>query len=240
MNRGYTKRWRKRWDTGYQTDPLLWVMMDYFIDYANYKDSEVYCPGYGMVKLKRGDHIYSLRRMGELLNVDIGKIRRRLKILQGIKFLTLQTTHHFSLASVINYDTYQTQETNHDTQNDIQPTPDRHLTDTSTALPNKVKKVKKVNNTNNACAWPKDFILTEQKIQYAVENGIDPKKVTAFFSDFKDWALSKGATYKDWDAAFRTRVRKAEEYGRQFIKVKTYEQEKSDDKFEEYKRIISL
>ena len=38
MNRGYTKRWRKKRDKGYHQDPLLWVMMDYFIDYANYKE----------------------------------------------------------------------------------------------------------------------------------------------------------------------------------------------------------
>ena len=35
MHRGYTKRWRKRWDKGYHKDPVLWIMMDYFIDFAH-------------------------------------------------------------------------------------------------------------------------------------------------------------------------------------------------------------
>ena len=68
-----------------------------------------------------------------------------------------------------------------------------------------------------ACAWPKDFKLTEDMKTYAKDKGISPSKVDAFFDDFHDWALSKGATYKDWAAAFRSRVAKAPEYGKQFL-----------------------
>ena len=78
-----------------------------------------------------------------------------------------------------------------------------------------------------ACVWPKDFSLTKTKKQYAINNQIDPKKVDLFFEDFHDWAIAKGATYKDWDAAFRMRVRKAQEYGKQFLVQKQNEPEMS-------------
>lgn len=68
-----------------------------------------------------------------------------------------------------------------------------------------------------ACAWPKDFVLTDTLKKYAIDNGIHPDKVDAFFDDFHDWAKSKGATYVDWEAAFRTRVRKAPDMGKHFM-----------------------
>jgi phage replication O-like protein O len=70
---------------------------------------------------------------------------------------------------------------------------------------------------NRAVLWPKDFHLTEKMRAYAVSKGIDEKKLDDFFQDFQDWAESKGATYKNWEAAFRTRVNKAPEYGKQFM-----------------------
>ena len=65
----------------------------------------------------------------------------------------------------------------------------------------------------NATQWPKDFVLTQEKKDYAISNGIDSGKLESFWDDFHDWCLSKGAKYKDWDAAFRMRVRKAREWG---------------------------
>jgi len=163
MNRGYTKRWRKKWDRGYHQDPLLWVMMDYFIDFANYKETTVYCAGVGLVPLKRGQHIYSLRRLAELLNVDMGQIRRRLKILETIQFISIRTTNHFSIASVINYDLYQNQElmfdTPTDTPNDKQTAQARQTNDKQTTLPNKDKKDKKVKNDKKTTKA--DFVLPE-------------------------------------------------------------------------------
>ena len=73
---------------------------------------------------------------------------------------------------------------------------------------------------NGACEWPSDFCLTENLRHYATSKGIDPKQLDAFFDDFKYWAESKGAKYKSWEAAFKTRVNKAPEYGKQFCKMK--------------------
>jgi hypothetical protein len=64
-----------------------------------------------------------------------------------------------------------------------------------------------------ASQWPKNFVLDEKKKSYAIQNGIDPARLKDFWDDFYDWCLAKGATYKDWDAAFRMRVRKAKSWG---------------------------
>lgn len=78
-------------------------------------------------------------------------------------------------------------------------------------------KENKRNKENSGKNWPEDFELNDKLKEYAVENGIDPRKTEAFFEDFHQWALSKGAKYKDWEAAFRTRVMKAPAYGQYFL-----------------------
>ena len=70
-----------------------------------------------------------------------------------------------------------------------------------------------------ARGWPDDFELTDEMRKYAIANRIDPDKVDKFFEDFRNWASASGATYKDWQAAFKTRVSKAPEYGKQFMAV---------------------
>ena len=238
MERGYTKRWRKRWDKGYHTDVHLWVMMDYFIDFANYKEKMIFFPNCGMIKLKRGEHIFGYRKVSEFLNMDMSMCVRKIKLLEKIGFMTIQSTNRYSIASVINYDLYQNNNLPDDKPEYVptflRPENKQQTDDKQTTLPNKDKKGnkgKKEKNTHRGCAWPKDFSLTDEKIQYAVENGIDKNRVVDFFSDFEDWARSKGATYKDWDAAFRNRVRKAEEYGRRFLKDQNYNQKTEAQKW---------
>jgi len=214
MHRGYTKRWRKRWDSGYQQDPLLWVMMDYFIDFATYRDKEVFKKDVGKIKLLRGEWHFTYRELAKFMSVNPRRIRTCISTLSKIGFLTLKPTHQYTIASVNKYDTYQPLEILRDTANDTDPTQHRHSIDTP--LIKDTKKVKKVNNTK-ARAWPGDFSLTDDKKRYAVEGGIHPEKVELFWADFKDWAQAKGATYKDWNAAFRMRVRKAPDFGKQFL-----------------------
>ena len=252
MNRGYTKRWRKRWDKGYHMDVHLWVMMDYFIDFANYKEKMIFFPNCGMIKLKRGEHIFGYRKVSEFLNMDMSMCVRKIKLLEKIGFMTIQSTNRYSIASIINYDIYQN-DNYPDDKPDYVPTymrseNERKTDDKQTTLPNKeknIKKEKKVKNTHKACAWPKDFSLTDEKIKYAVDNGIDKKRVVDFFADFEDWARAKGAVYKDWDAAFRNRVRKAREYGKQFLnnperyEKGAYTSEDAHKRYEEFKRMVN-
>ena len=65
----------------------------------------------------------------------------------------------------------------------------------------------------NFSSWPKDFVLDDKKKKYATQNGIDYRKLDEFWGEFRDWCEANGAKYKDWDAAFRMRVRKAKQWG---------------------------
>jgi hypothetical protein len=146
MHRGYTKRWRKRWDKEYHKDLLLFALMEYFIDHANYKDTEVYFPNAGLIPLKRGQHVFGTRKLSGFFGVDRQRIRTKLTKLKNIKFLTLRSTHLYSIATVINYDTYQLSESDANplTNQDLtqsKPSPNPQLT-----TPNKDKKVNKEKN----------------------------------------------------------------------------------------------
>lgn len=156
MHRGYTKRWRKRWDKGYHKDHLLWVVMDYFIDFAMYKDKEVYKKGIGKIFLKRGQWHYSTRDLAEHLSTSRQKIRTCIKALETIDFLTIQTTHRYSIATVINYDTYQPAEEEANPPNNpdlTQPQPSLNPLLYNTKKVKKVKKVKDIKKSTRKDAF---------------------------------------------------------------------------------------
>jgi len=172
--------------------------------------------------IKPGQFVTSLESLCKAAGKGVSQqnVRTTLKRFEKLGFLTNHSTKQGRLISIIKWDEYQVRllssnkETNKPLTND-QQTPNKPLTPIEERK--KDKKDKKDKNNTRACAWPKDFCLTEEKISYAVQNGIAKNRVVDFFTDFEDWARSKGAVYKDWDAAFRTRVRKAQEYGRQFL-----------------------
>ena len=115
MHRGYTKRWRKRWDKGYHKDLLLWVMMDWFIDHANYKEKEFPFVWKGavveMVKIKRGECFFTFEGLANRLKgpnnaVSRKMVRSRVQILEKIGFLGHKSGRKYQVVSILNYDLY--------------------------------------------------------------------------------------------------------------------------------------
>ncbi len=154
MYRGYTKRWRKRWEKEYHKDRLLWVIMDYFIDHANHRDSEVYMKGAGVVPLKRGQHIFGTLKLAEFMGVDRQRIRSKLKILKNIKFLTIKSTNRYSIATIINYNTYNPLKNETNQLTDQQLTSNQPATNQQLTTPNNVKNVKECKNNENKDSPP--------------------------------------------------------------------------------------
>lgn len=130
MHRGYTKAWRKRWDKGYHQDHLLWVLMDYFIDFAAYRDKEIYKKGVGKINLKRGEWIFTYRELADFMAVNPRRIRTCIQRLSKMQFSTHKATHQYTILKVINYDTYQPKELLTDTHTDTDQTQHRHSIDT--------------------------------------------------------------------------------------------------------------
>jgi hypothetical protein len=191
--------------------------MDYFIDYANYCDSEVYFPNVGLIPLKRGQHVFGTPQVSAFLRWDRGRTRRKLKILKDIGFLTIETTNRYSIGTVINYDIYQPLNQPNDQPNDQQTTSRRPADDQQTTTPNKDKKdnkVKKVKNTPQKKSFPDSFKLNEKLREYALERSICENKVDELFKSFEDHHIQNGSKKIDWDRAWYTWVRNAPEFSK--------------------------
>jgi len=233
VHRGYIKLWRKSFDSGLHKDPKTFLLWHYILCNVTYKEIEIVF-NRKKVNLMPGEMATTLNNLAEPLFLSIQNIRTSLKNLEMYGNLTSKVTNKFRIITVINWESYQ--------QTEIPPNKQANKCLTSASqVPNKLlynkqedKKVKKVNNTY-ACAWPKDFILTPEMKSYAIKKGINAKRVDAFFDDFRNWAAAKGATYKDWQAAFRTRVGKAQDYGKQFL-VADAQAESSDAAAERLKK----
>ena len=119
---GWTKRWRKAWKKGRHTDWLLWVMMDYFIDFAEFEDTTVFWPMVGDVPVKRSEHVFSVRELSKFLGATYQQTRSRLATMEKDGFLTLRTTHRLTHAKVLNYDKYQDRAAQNNAQNNAVPT----------------------------------------------------------------------------------------------------------------------
>lgn len=149
MNRGYTKSWRKRWDKDYCQDLLLFVMMQYFIDHANWRDTEIYFPNVGAIPLKRGDHLFSTRKLSMKLRVHRQRIRTKLKMLENIGFLTRRTTHRYTIISVVNYDIYQSDDERANPPTNQQLTQSKPSTNPPLTIDKKDKNIVSISKKEN-------------------------------------------------------------------------------------------
>jgi len=143
----------------------LFVMMQYFIDHANWKDTDVFFPNVGEIALKRGQHLCSTRSLSVKLGVDRQRIRTKLKKLEKVNFLTRKTTNKYTIVSIINYDVYQSDEELPNQQTNphlthTKPTPNPHLT-----TDKKDKHIKKEKNKESeGFALPSEEILKEASV----------------------------------------------------------------------------
>jgi hypothetical protein len=168
--------------------------MEYFIDHANYKDTEVYFPNAGLIPLKRGQHVFGTRKLSGFFGVDRQRIRTKLTKLKNIKFLTLRSTHLYSIATVINYDTYQLSESDANplTNQDLtqsKPSPNPQLT-----TPNKDKKVNKEKNKRTSPA-DADLISKIDDISEELYRSGRFLKVHAFKNKMLKDEKNRGALY---------------------------------------------
>ena len=179
MHRGYTKRWRKRWDKGYHQDLLMWVLMDYFIDFANHKTTEVYIKGYGSVQLHRGQHLFGTKKLADFFGTSRRKVRLAIERLQNVDFLSITASNRFSIATVINYDTYQPQGDNNGQQN-VQPaSSQRPSNGHQAATPKELKELKECKETDLDPQNPQQIISAAIKhLNDKVGVGFDPYNYT--------------------------------------------------------------
>jgi hypothetical protein len=79
------------------------------------------------------------------------------------------------------------------------------------------KKPEQAPEKERACSLPAFFQLSLEMERYALNKGIDVKKVDDFFESFLNWASAKGIECVDWEAQFKTHVDNAPQYGKQYM-----------------------
>ena len=163
MERGWTKRWRKRWDTGYHRDLLLWALIDYCVDYANYEDKDWF-DGAKKIAIKRGQLVFSQPKLAEFFGVGRRKIRTRLEVMKTIGFLTITTTKRYSIVTICNYEKYQSSETG--SRPSKRPRPDQRMATT--------KKVKNSKNKHRSSSQSDEggdaYLLSEYFKSWILKN----------------------------------------------------------------------
>jgi hypothetical protein len=203
MHRGWTKRWRKRWDTGYHRDPLLWVIMSWFIDHANHTDKTLFIAGKKLT-VKRGQRVYSQPRLAEFFGVGRRQIRTRLDVLENIGFLTNKTTKKYSIATVLNYDKYQGNDEGERPSN--RPTTDQQATKTK-----ELERIKKNGGCKKPTPAPKNFEVTPQMREWAGEKGFYGN-LDRETEKFLNHHQSRGNKFTSWPSAWRSWMLKAVEW----------------------------
>ena len=117
MHRGYVKVWRKSIDSGWLHNPNLWTFWCWCLLKASHKEMDMMV-GYQNVHLMPGEFIFGRHAASKELKMSERKIRTNLHYLGISQNVTIKTTNKFSVISIVNWATYQADETTNDHQND--------------------------------------------------------------------------------------------------------------------------
>ena len=115
MYRGYIKLWRKTLDAGWLQNHKLWVLWSWCLMKASHKEFDVIV-GCQSVHLMPGDFIFGLKVASKELRLSIQSIRTLLDFLKNTQNLTIKSTNKFSIISIINWNAYQGEENEINTQ----------------------------------------------------------------------------------------------------------------------------
>src|SRR3990167_254215 len=106
MERGYIKVWRKSLDTNIFYNPEVWQFWCWCLMKASYKKHKIII-GFQEVSIMPGQFIFGRREAAAALKTSERKIRNYLNLLKTTSNLTIKSTNKFSIITIINWDTYQ-------------------------------------------------------------------------------------------------------------------------------------
>jgi hypothetical protein len=166
------------------------------------------------VSVNPGQFIFGRHTAAKELHMKPSTVMDRVKKLSNMQNINIQSDTHYSIISIVNFDSYQRFEKDSDSQTDSQtdsgPTPSRHPADTNkkdkndkkrdgglTPLPSLPKSRKR------EVAFQEDFKLSDSSRQYAINHGVDPDRL---FEKFRAYCLATGKKYVDWNRAFQVWV----------------------------------
>jgi hypothetical protein len=142
MYRGYVKLWRKSIEGGWLSNAKLWTFWCWCLMKASHKEYDLVV-GLQKVHLMPGDFVFGLKAASKELKMPIQPIRTILDFLKISQNITLKTTNKFSIISVVNWETYQSDENEINTQINKPLTNEQQTTNNKQTL-EELKHVKKV------------------------------------------------------------------------------------------------
>ncbi len=106
MNRGYVKLWRKSKDSGFLGNAEAWQLLCWCLMSASHKRHKLLV-GKQLVTLEPGQLVFGRKAAAQELNTTEQRIRTSLKLLENGDFLTSQPTNKYSIITIVNWHSYQ-------------------------------------------------------------------------------------------------------------------------------------
>ena len=160
---------------------------------ANWKDGN-----FKGTPVPRGSFVSSIRKLSDQTGLTEREIRTAISHLKTTGEVTSKTTSKYSIFTVVNYDLYQS----NDTQSDIQVTIERQSNDIQTTTIEEGKKERRKEDNNNAVRFTPPDVDTVRDYCIERNNSVDARAFIDFYSS-KGWMIGKNKM-KDWKAAVRT------------------------------------
>jgi len=137
---GYVKLHRKILETSFYKDTPACALAFYLILRANWKDTKILWNKEEKT-LVRGQMLAGRNELSEKTGMSVSQIRRALKVLVNVGFISIETTNRFSLITLCNWGLYQ------DEDESKQPTEDQQKTNKEPQIKNS-KKNKNIYSAN--------------------------------------------------------------------------------------------
>lgn len=208
VNGGWVKLWRELLSKSIWTcsSPAHAKILITILLLANHERNEWVWQGEKYV-CEPGQLITSAKSIMEACGEGITRqnVRTALKKFEKFGFLTIQSTKHGCLITIVNWGKYQSgdadanQPSNQQVTND-QPTANHQLTTNKNDKKDKKDKKGIYGQSPTHMTPP----TVEEVRAYCAERGnrVDPEKFIAYYES-RGWVLSKGRPMKDWKASVR-------------------------------------
>ena len=136
MHRGYVKLWRKSLDNGWLKDHKLWSLWSWCLIKASHKEIKILV-GLQEITLLPGQFVFGRKNASQELDISESGIYRRIEFLKNAGNLDIKPNNKFSIISIINWDTYQAEETQIEQQMNNKRTTSEQQPDTNKNVKNK-------------------------------------------------------------------------------------------------------
>ena len=193
---GYIKLHRKLLDWGWYKDPNTKAVFLHLLLTANFAESE-----YMGIKIHPGQTVIGRKALAKTLGMSERNVRTALNHLKSTNEVTIKATNKFSIATIVNWELYQIDETKVTSKKTNKVTNDRPATDHT---------IRKKESKNRESTHAPSF---EEVKEYVDQLGyiMDP---AAFYDYYESigWVKKNGQGIKDWKASVRTWERREKQY----------------------------